>query len=98
VPAGTPVEQEVRVDPAEAVFAGADGLAIIPAVLARAAELLRAGGVLVVEHDDTHAEAVPALLAASGHWRDVLDHRDLAGRPRYATAVRAGSDPKAGVG
>jgi release factor glutamine methyltransferase len=87
VPAGTPVEPEVRADPADAVFAGADGLAVIPAVIARAAALLRPGGVFAIEHDETHAEAVPALLADG--WRDVADHRDLAGRPRYTTAVRA---------
>jgi release factor glutamine methyltransferase len=69
------------------VFAGADGLAVIPAVIARAAALLPPGGVLAIEHDETHAQAVPALL--SGGWRDVADHRDLAGRPRYTTAVRA---------
>jgi release factor glutamine methyltransferase len=87
VPAGTPVEPEVRADPADAVFAGADGLDVIPAVIARAGALLRPGGVLAIEHDETHAEAVPALLADG--WRDVADHRDLAGRPRYTTAVRA---------
>jgi release factor glutamine methyltransferase len=89
VPAGTAVEQEVRADPAEAVFAGPDGLAVIPAVLVRAADLLRAGGVLAVEHDESHGDAVPQLLRAAGVWRDVTAHRDLAGRPRYATAVRA---------
>lgn len=87
VPAGTLVEPEVTADPAEAVFAGPDGLAVIPAVIARAAALLRAGGVVAIEHDESHAEAVPALLRDG--WRDVADHRDLAGRPRYATAVRA---------
>ena len=87
VPAGTRVEPEVRADPAEAVFAGADGLAVIPAVIARAAALLHPGGVLAIEHDETHAHAVPALLG--DEWRDVADHRDLAGRPRYTTAVRA---------
>jgi len=87
VPAGTPVEPEVRADPDEAVFAGDDGLSVIPNVIARAQALLRPGGVLAVEHDDTHGEAVPALLGDG--WRDVADHRDLAGRPRYATAVRA---------
>jgi release factor glutamine methyltransferase len=87
VPAGTLVEAEVRADPAEAVFAGADGLALIPAVIDRAAALLRAGGVLAIEHDETQAQAVPVLLRDG--WRDVADHRDLAGRPRYTTAVRA---------
>ena len=89
VPAGTAVAAEVRADPAEAVFAGPDGLAVIPAVIARAADLLRAGGVLAVEHDESHGEVVPELLRAAGAWRDVTAHRDLAGRPRYATAVRA---------
>lgn len=89
VPAGTAVDAEVRADPAEAVFAGPDGLAVIPAVLARAAALLRAGGVLAIEHDESHGEAVPELLRAAGAWRDVTAHRDLAGRPRYATAIRA---------
>ena len=88
VPAGTPVDPEVRADPAAAVFAGTDGLAVIPAVLARAAELLRPGGVLAIEHDETHAEVVPALLADAGGWAGIAGHRDLTGRPRYATATR----------
>lgn len=89
VPAGIAVDVEVRADPAEAVFAGPDGLAVIPHVIARAAALLRAGGVLAIEHDESHGEAVPELLRAVGNWQDVTAHRDLAGRPRYATAVRA---------
>ncbi len=88
VPSGTNVAPEVRCDPAVAVFAGADGLALMAAVIARAACLLRPGGVLALEHDDTHARAVPALLVADGHWDAVADHDDLTGRPRYATAVR----------
>ena len=67
---------------------GADGLRLIPAVIARAAELLRPGGVLALEHDDTQADAVPALLHAGGGWVGIEDHHDLAGRPRYARAVR----------
>ena len=88
VPAATPVGAEVRHDPAEAVFAGADGLALMPAVLDRAADLLRPGGVLALEHDDTHGESVPALLGAHGQFTDVTDHLDLAGHPRYALATR----------
>jgi release factor glutamine methyltransferase len=89
VPLGTSVEPEVRADPAEAVFGGVDGMALIPHVIARAAALLRTGGVLAVEHDATHGEAVPRLLRDGRLWRDLADHRDLAGQPRYATAVRA---------
>lgn len=89
VPADTEVAAEVRFDPEHAVFAGPDGLGLMSAVVARAAELLRPGGIFAVEHDDTHGHSVPALLGADGSWQDIADHRDLAGRPRYATAVRS---------
>ncbi|MFI2646230.1 peptide chain release factor N(5)-glutamine methyltransferase [Micromonospora fulviviridis] len=75
-------------DPDEAVFGGADGLDVIRPVVGRAAALLRPGGVVGVEHDDTHATAVPALLAADGRYERIEEHRDLVGRPRYATASR----------
>lgn len=75
-------------DPADAVFGGADGLAVIRPVIAQAARLLRSGGVLGIEHDDTHGTAVPALLAVDGRFEAVGDHPDLAGRPRFATARR----------
>ncbi|MGN9911704.1 peptide chain release factor N(5)-glutamine methyltransferase [Phytohabitans sp. LJ34] len=89
VPAGAPVPADVAGhDPEDAVFAGGDGLAVIRPVIARAAALLRPGGVFGVEHDDSHGAAVPALLDASGCFTDIEDHRDLAGRPRYATATR----------
>jgi len=89
VPDATPVPPEVRPgDPAVAVFGGPDGLAVIPDVVARAAALLRPGGAFAVEHDDTHAEAVPALLRAHRDLVDVAEHADLNGRPRYATARR----------
>ena len=90
VPDGTPVPVEVAdFDPADAVFGGADGLAVIRPVIALAAALLRPGGVVGIEHDDVHATAVPELLRADGRFTDVADHDDLAGRPRFATARRA---------
>ena len=89
VPDGTAVPPEVADhDPAEAVFGGADGLVVIRPVIALAAELLRPGGVVGVEHDDVHATAVPELLCADGRFTEVVAHRDLTGRPRYATARR----------
>ncbi|MDI5937050.1 HemK/PrmC family methyltransferase [Micromonospora sp. DH15] len=54
----------------------------------RSPGVLRPGGVLGVEHDDTHGAAVPALLVAAGRFEAVEEHRDLAGRPRFATARR----------
>jgi release factor glutamine methyltransferase len=89
VPDGVPVPPEVADhDPPEAVFGGPDGLAVIRPVIARAAVLLRPGGWLGIEHDESHGEAVPRLLRADGRFAGVADHRDLAGRPRYATARR----------
>ncbi|MEV4626193.1 peptide chain release factor N(5)-glutamine methyltransferase [Micromonospora sp. NPDC049523] len=91
VPSTTAVPPEVADhDPAEAVFGGPDGLAVIRPVLARAADLLRPGGLLGIEHDDTHAEAVPALLRADGRFDEVRDHPDLTGRARFVTACRSG--------
>ena len=91
VPDGTPVPPEVaRHDPHGAVFGGPDGLDVIRAVVTAAAGLLRHGGGLAIEHDDTHGDAVPALLRRRRVLTDVEEHPDLAGRPRYVTARRAG--------
>ena len=89
VPDGTQVQREVAEhDPYQAVFGGVDGLDVIRPVIARAAGLLRPGGWLGIEHDDSHGEAVPELLAGAGAYTDIAEHRDLAGRPRFATARR----------
>jgi release factor glutamine methyltransferase len=80
------VEPEVRDhDPADALFAGPDGLDVIRVVATTAMRLLKAGGLFVVEHSDRQGESCPALLRDSG-WRDVADHLDLTGRPRFSTA------------
>ncbi|MCY1140504.1 peptide chain release factor N(5)-glutamine methyltransferase [Actinoplanes sp. Pm04-4] len=88
VPSATEVPAEVGLDPAEAVFGGGDGLEVIRPVIALAAALLEPGGVVGIEHDDVHGEAVPALLRADGRFAEVAAHDDLTGRPRYATARR----------
>lgn len=90
VPAGTVLPPEVaHHDPPAAVFAGPDGLAVIRGAVSTAARLLRPGGALAIEHDDSHGSSVPALLRALSVFAEVEDHRDLAGRPRFATARRA---------
>jgi len=91
IPVGmVPVDPEVRDhDPGLALYGGsADGLSIPLAVAARAAALLKPGGVLVMEHADTQGESLPAALARTGLWRDIADHEDLTGRPRATVAVR----------
>lgn len=91
IPVGmVPVDPEVRDhDPGLALYGGStDGLSIPLAVAARAAALLKPGGVLVMEHADTQGESLPAALARTGLWRDIADHEDLTGRPRATVAVR----------
>lgn len=73
-------------DPHLALFSGDDGLDAIRVLAARAARLLRPGGVVGAEHADAQGESAPAVFAATGRWVDVVDHRDLAGRPRFTTA------------
>lgn len=89
VPDGTAVDPEVAdYDPPEAVFAGPDGLDIIRPLITVAAGLLKPGGLLAIEHDASHGETVPALLSARRVLAEVVDHTDLAGRPRFVTARR----------
>lgn len=77
-------------DPDAALYGGgADGMALPTQLVHRAAQLLRAGGELVMEHDESQEQAMLALLRGSGHWEDARVHRDLAGRIRYSTARRA---------
>ena len=95
IPVGAVIrDPEVAVfDPAEALWSGADGLDAIRVVAHVAARLLRAGGVVVVEHADLQGESAPAVFAATGCFADVRDHRDLAGRDRFLTASRTGVGP-----
>ena len=73
-------------DPHLALFSGDDGLVAMRVLAARAAVLLRAGGVMGAEHADAQGESAPAVFAGTGRWVDVVDPRDLAGRPRFTTA------------
>lgn len=90
-----PREPEVRdYDPAEALYGGSDGLDVVRSIVDQASQLLRPGGLVVIEHADCQGEqagrlGVPWLLRAGG-FLDVSDHPDLSGRPRYTTGRRPG--------
>lgn len=73
-------------DPHLALFSGQDGLDAIRVLAHRAAQLLRPGGVLGCEHADVQGVDAPGVFSRHGRWIEVLDHRDLAGRPRFVTA------------
>jgi release factor glutamine methyltransferase len=92
IPAGSELEPEVaQHDPAHALFGGPDGMAVIGPLVRRAADWLRAGGLLAVEHDDTTSEATVETIRCTGAFVEVTAHRDLTGRPRFVTA-RAGRE------
>jgi release factor glutamine methyltransferase len=79
-------------EPQEALFAGADGLAVLRSVVTGASGALRAGGLLAVEVGDGQAASVVALATEAGRYRDVAVHRDLAGKERIVTATRSLED------
>lgn len=72
-------------EPADALFAGPDGLRDVRTIVAEAPTWLTATGVLIVEIGDTQGPAVLELAARAG-CRDVAIHPDLAGRDRALVA------------
>ncbi len=83
------VAPEVRDhDPALALWSGDDGLDAIRMIESTAWRLLKPGGVVGVEHADAQGESAPAVFGE--RWKDVRDHPDLAGRPRFVTATKRG--------
>ncbi len=90
IPDGAAMEPEVaQHDPPHALFGGPDGMSVINAVVEVAGRLLRAGGRCAVEHDDTTSDATVEAFTVAQRFVDVTANRDLAGRPRFVTAVRA---------
>jgi len=86
--AAIPRDPEVRLfDPALALYGGEDGLDIVRVLSSRARDLLRPGGLLVIEHGELQGEAIREILTADG-WRAPATHRDLTLRDRATTALR----------
>ena len=83
-----PRDPEVRLfDPAHALYGGPDGLDVVRLVSQTGLRLLRAGGVLAIEHGELQGAEIRALLDADG-WRATATHRDLTTRDRTTTALR----------
>lgn len=91
IPDGAQLDPEVaQHDPEHALFGGPDGMRVIGPIVDLAARLLRPGASIGIEHDDTTADETTALFDRAGAFTDVVSRRDLAGRPRFVTATRAG--------
>jgi release factor glutamine methyltransferase len=83
-----PIDPEVRnFDPELALYGGEDGLDVIRDISSIAAALLRAGGLLVLEHADGQSDAIRELLLNDG-WLSVSAFQDATMRYRTITAIR----------
>lgn len=95
IPVGAELESEVaQHDPHHALFGGPDGMAVIGAVVELAVRWLRPGGAVGIEHDDTTSSETVELITTAGCFGDIAARTDLAGRPRFVTAVRQESRPQ----
>jgi release factor glutamine methyltransferase len=81
---------EVQWEPRLALDGGADGLRVLREIVASSPDRIRPGGFLLLEVGTDQAEAVAALLAASGRFEPARLRLDLAGRPRVVVARRRG--------
>lgn len=76
-----PALDELSFEPRSALASGPDGMDDIRQIVAAASRYLTTGGWLMLEHGFDQAEALGALLAASG-YSQIACHRDLAGIDR----------------
>jgi release factor glutamine methyltransferase len=91
IPWGASVPPEVgEYDPATALWGGTDGMDAVKVVEQAARRLLRPGGLVAVEHGAPQGAAVYWVFAEERGWRDPRNHKDLARRDRFVTAVWPG--------
>jgi release factor glutamine methyltransferase len=76
-------------EPALALLAGDNGMAVIAEIVAESPDYLENGGLLALEVDTRRAGAVAELAAADGRYRDISVLPDLTGRDRFVLAYKA---------
>jgi len=87
LPDGVQIPQELNFEPAQALFGGpANGMAAPLIFIEAAARLLKAGGLLAIEHNELQGPLIASELA--GEFENIALHRDLTDRPRFTTARR----------
>jgi release factor glutamine methyltransferase len=90
VPDSQPLPKDVaNFEPAIALFGGPDGLELPKRFIDAAARLLKAGGLLAIEHTETQGESIAKLLSTD--FTQISLHLDLTGRPRWSSAIRSNS-------
>ena len=90
VPDSQPLPKDVaNFEPAIALFGGVDGLELPKRFINAATRLLKAGGLLAIEHTETQGAAIAKLL--NSNFNQIALHQDLTGRPRWSSAIRSNS-------
>jgi release factor glutamine methyltransferase len=87
VPNGQVLPRDVAEhEPAIALYGGPDGMELPREFIAAAARLLKSGGFVAIEHHESQGSEI--ALAMEREFSEVALHNDLAGRPRFTTAIR----------
>ena len=79
----------VEHEPAIALFGGVDGMDAPREFIFASARLLKPGGLLAIEHNESQGNSIAQEL--SKEFEEILLHNDLAGRPRWTSAIRKNS-------
>ncbi|MGI9144602.1 MAG: peptide chain release factor N(5)-glutamine methyltransferase [Candidatus Planktophila sp.] len=76
----------VEHEPAIALFGGKDGMDAPRAFITAAARLLKAEGLLAIEHNEKQGDLIAEELRQD--FFEIKLHHDLTGRPRWTSAIR----------
>lgn len=86
-----PLDRETKdYDPQLALVSGEDGLELIRRLIGLAVDVMRPGGVLVMEHGVDQGDSIREILAKAG-FLHATTVADLVGRERFTRAVLRGS-------
>ncbi len=86
IPSDEELPEDVKHEPAAALFGGQTGLELPKVFIDAAARLLKSGGVLAIEHTELQSQAISGLLEEM--FINIELHYDLNDRPRWTSAVR----------
>lgn len=75
-------------EPHTALFADANGMAVIERLIGQAGDILQPGGLLAMEVDSRRCDLAVKAVQADARFTDVEPRLDLTGRPRFVVARR----------